>query len=184
MGYRVMPIDPAIATLATVALGVIFAASGAMKLADLELFEGAVANYRLLPHWMEKPFAMTLPVVECAAAAGLLIPATRAPAALASLALLAMFTGAVAINLARGRTNIDCGCFGPALRQELSAWMLPRNAMLAALGAAALMPAPARPLLWLDWVTIALGAAMVIVLYLSANYAIGNEPRTRALEAL
>jgi uncharacterized membrane protein YphA (DoxX/SURF4 family) len=179
-----MAIDPAIATLATIALAVIFAASGAMKLADLELFEGAVANYRLLPHWTEKPFAMILPLVECVCAIGVLIPSTRVRAALAILALLAMFTGAVAINLARGRTNIDCGCFGPALRQELSAWMLLRNAMLAALGAAVLMPAGARPLLWLDWVTIAFGAAMVIVLYLSANYAIGNAPRTRALEAL
>jgi uncharacterized membrane protein YphA (DoxX/SURF4 family) len=179
-----MTIDPAIANLASVALATIFAASGAMKLADLDLFESAIANYRLAPRMLEKPIAIVLPVLECSCAAAVLIPFTRGAAALGMLVLLATFTGAIAINLARGRTNIDCGCFGPALRQELSAWMLARNSVLAALALAAIVPAAARGVLWLDWVTIALGAAAVVVLYFSANFAMANAPMTRALEAL
>jgi len=35
--------------------------------------------------------------------------------------LLALYTLAVVVNLARGRREIDCGCFGPAARQPLSA---------------------------------------------------------------
>jgi uncharacterized membrane protein YphA (DoxX/SURF4 family) len=183
-GEAAMTIDPVIASLAGAALAVIFAASGAMKLADLDLFEGAVANYRLLPRVMEKPAAFLIPILECACAAAVLVPITRGVAALGILALLALFTGAVAINLARGRVDIDCGCFGPALRQELSAWMLVRNAALAAIAAFALMPAESRGMVWLDWVTIAMGGAALVVLYFSANYAMANAPMTRALEAL
>jgi uncharacterized membrane protein YphA (DoxX/SURF4 family) len=179
-----MTIDPAIADLAGMALAAIFAASGAMKLADLDLFESALANYRLVPRMVEKPIAILMPILECACAAAVLLPVTRRAGAVGILALLGVFTGAIAINLARGRTDIDCGCFGPALRQELSAWMLLRNAALAGLAVAALMPAAARSIVWLDWFTIALGAAAVVVLYFGANYAIGNAPRTRALEAL
>src|SRR5690348_3458432 len=117
-------IDPAFVDLLALALGAIFATSGAMKFGDLDLFESAVANYRLLPELLVKPFAWTLPFVECACAAGMLLPATR-PAAAAMLAvLLAIFSAAIAINLVRGRRDIDCGCFGPTLRQELSGWLL------------------------------------------------------------
>jgi len=35
-----------------------------------------------------------------------------------------------------------------------------------------------------DFVTIACGAVTLMILYFSANYAIANAPRTRALEML
>ncbi len=177
-------IDPAINGMAATALALIFGASGAVKLRDLELFEGAVANYQLLPVWLERPFARLIPVAEFSAAAALLFPATRSAAALALVVLLAMFTGAVAINLLRGRTNIDCGCFGPLLRQELSGWLLLRNASLMGLAAILMLPRTVRATQLIDAVTVGLGAATVVVLYLSANFAIGNAPKTRALETL
>ena len=133
-------IDPAIRGLCAFSLALIFGASGVMKLRDLEMFEGSLANYQLAPSWMEKPLAYLLPIVECAAAAGLLMASTRAMAASMLLALLTIFTGAIAINLARGRTNIDCGCFGPALRQELSGWLLLRNLFLMILAAIVILP--------------------------------------------
>jgi Methylamine utilisation protein MauE len=177
-------IDPAIGGLLAIALAAIFGVSSALKLRDVELFAASVANYRLLPGWFERPFAYSLPIVEGIAAAGLLFSATRTVAASALTVLLCIFTGAIAINLMRGRTNIDCGCFGPALRQELSGWLLLRNLFLMALAATAAMPAGTRPIQWLDAVTIGLGAAILAVLYMSANYAIGNLPATRALKML
>ncbi|HEY6394566.1 MAG TPA: MauE/DoxX family redox-associated membrane protein [Candidatus Binataceae bacterium] len=181
---RMLAIDPAIQYLLAIALAAIFGASGAMKLADVEMFESSVANYLLLPLWMEKPFAWTVPLAECACAAGLLSAATRALAAMGLLLLLGMFSGAIAINLLRGRTNIDCGCFGPALRQGLSARLLVRNVLLMIVAGLVEAPAIARPLEWIDFVTIAMGAATLVVLYASANYAIGNAPRTRVLEMI
>jgi Methylamine utilisation protein MauE len=124
------------------------------------------------------------PVLECAAALGLLLSPLRAPAALVLIALLGLFTGAIVINLVRGRTDIDCGCFGPALRQRLSWWLLPRNGALFGLLAIALMPAGGRPMNFLDLTTAALAAATMVVLYTAANYLIANAPGLRALGAL
>ena len=177
-------IDPAIRGLCTFSLALIFGASGVMKLRDLEMFEGSVANYQLAPSRMEKPLAYLLPIVECVAAAGLLMASTRAMAASMLLALLTIFTGAIAINLARGRTNIDCGCFGPALRQKLSGWLLLRNLFLMILVAVVILPENDRAIESLDVVTIVLGATTLVLLYASANFAIGNEPKTRALEMM
>ena len=177
-------IDPAIRGLCAFSLALIFGASGAMKLRDLEMFEGSLANYQLAPAWLEKPLAYLLPIIECAAAAGLLMTSTRALAGATLLALLTIFTGAIAINLARGRTNIDCGCFGPALRQELSGWLPLRNLFLMILAAVVILPERGRATESLDVVTIVLGAITLVVLYASANFAIGNAPKTRALEMM
>jgi hypothetical protein len=177
-------IDPAIGGLCAFSLALIFGASGVMKLRDLEMFEGSLANYQLAPQWMEKSLAYVLPIIECAAAVGLLTTSTRAAAGPSLLALLTIFTVAIAINLARGRTNIDCGCFGPALRQELSGWLLVRNLSLVALAVMAMLPANGRAIESLDAVTMFLGAMTLVTVYASANFAIGNAPRTQALEMM
>jgi hypothetical protein len=177
-------IDPAIRDLCATALAMIFGASGAMKLRDVEMFEGSLANYQLVPEWMGPPLACAIPLLECAGAIGLIIPSARMVAVLLLLALLVTFTGAITINLARGRRNIDCGCFGPTLRQELSGWLLLRNAFLMLVATGTLLPASARMLEPLDVATIALGAMVLVTLYASANFAIANAPKLRALEAM
>ncbi len=177
-------LDPAIQYLLAIALAAIFGASAAAKFADLDLFEGAVANYRLMPEWLERPVAWTVPVCESACAAGLLFAATRVDAAAGLITLLGVFSGAIALNLARGRRDIDCGCFGPALRQELGGSLLARNLGLMVAAFLLELPVAPRTLEPVDFVTIACGAVTLMILYLSANYAIANAPRTRALETL
>lgn len=177
-------IDPVLGWMAAAAAAAIFVASGALKFYDLEAFRGAVTNYRLIPEWLATPFAWTAPVVESAAALGLLLSPIRASAALVLIVLLGVFTGAIAINLARGRTDIDCGCFGPALRQRLSWWLLLRNGALFALLAIALLPMGPRPMEFLDLATVVMAGATVVVLYTAANYLIANAPGLRALGAL
>jgi hypothetical protein len=177
-------IDPVLSDVLALWLAAVFAGSAVMKFLDLETFRASVANYRLLPRWMEKPFASGVPLAEAAVALGLPFAAYRARAAAGLVALLAIFSAAIAINLARGRRDIDCGCFGAALRQELSGWLLARNFLLAGAAAAASLPFFERTLEPLDWATIALGGATLAVLYVAANVAIINAPRTRALEIL
>ncbi len=177
-------IDPAISGLCALSLTLIFGASGIIKLRDIETFEGSVANYQLTPTSMEKPLAYLIPIAECGSAAGLLLTSTRALAASMLLVLLTMFSVAIAINLARGRTNIDCGCFGPALRQELSGWLLIRNLFLMILTAVVIFPTSGRAIESIDVVTIVLGALTLVTLYASANFAIGNAPKIRALETM
>jgi hypothetical protein len=174
-------IDPVLRDLIAFSLAAIFGASAAMKFTDLAMFESSLANYRLLPRALERPFACLAPIGEGGCAIGILFAATRAAAAAGLLILLAIFTGAIAINLVRGRTNIDCGCFGPMLRQPLSAWLILRNFALVALAAALLIPAGVRALTVLDFITIAFGAATAVALYTAANVALGNAPVTRML---
>jgi hypothetical protein len=177
-------IDPAIGGLCALSLALIFGASGFIKLRDIETFEGSLANYQLAPTSMEKLLAYLLPMLECTAAVGLLLASTRAEAASMVLALLVVFTGAIGINLARGRTDIDCGCFGPALRQELSGWLLLRNVFLMILATMVILPTSGRAIESIDLVTIVLGALTLVILYASANIAIGNAPKIRALETM
>jgi len=176
-------VDPAVGHLLGFFLAAIFAWSGAMKLADLARFEDAIAQYRLLPRRLAKPLALAVPVCESAGAAGLLFPATQGRAVLGLMGLLCVFSGAIAINLIRGRTEVDCGCFGPALRQQLSPWLLARNAVLIAIVAVEAFPVGARPLVWADAVTSGLGAGVLVLLYFSANHVIATAPQTRALGA-
>jgi uncharacterized membrane protein YphA (DoxX/SURF4 family) len=174
-------IDPALRALIALSLAAIFGVSAAAKFADLDIFESSLANYRLAPRALERPLAYLVPIGEGACAIALVFAATRPAAAVGLVILLAAFTAAIAINLARGRINIDCGCFGPMLRQPLSAWLMLRNLVLAAFAAALLLPAGGRALVQLDYATIAFGAATLLVLYAAANYALSNAPVTRML---
>ena len=65
-------------------------------------------------------------------------------AAFASAALFAAYTGAIAINLQRGRIHIDCGCGMARLAgrdQQLSWGLVVRNTLLMAAALVATMPA-------------------------------------------
>ena len=176
-------IDPAVTWIAALAASLIFAASAAMKLRNLELFESAVINYRIVPEALARPLAWLIPLGELAGALALLWPAWRAAGAVLILALLAVFTAGIAINLMRGRFDVDCGCFGPALRQTLSWWLVARNGALAAMVALILLPPTGRAFTWLDGFTIAMAVLAVLTLYASINYAFANQPRLRELGA-
>ncbi len=183
MGYYSADVlDPAIQHLLAISLAAIFAGSAAAKLYDLDVFEGAVADYRIVPRWLERPVALAVPVCESICAAGILFSATRAAAAAALALLLMAFSAAIAINLARGRREIDCGCFGPALRQQLGPPLLVRNLALIIAALSLEARSAARTLESLDFATIGCGAAVLVMVYLGVNYAIANAPVTRALK--
>jgi hypothetical protein len=111
----------------------------------------------------------------------LAVAATRGAAALVLLCLIVVFTGAIALNLARGRRDLDCGCFGPLLRQPLSGWLIARNGLLALLVLAAFTPVGGRPLASLDYLTIVAAAAALVILYGAANYLLATAPKVATL---
>ncbi len=93
-------------------LGGLYAVTGALKLRDPTAFATEIHNYQLFPA-LAPLLAASLPAVELALAAALLFgprPWARA-GGLASAAVMAVFTIAVASVVARG-INISCGCFG------------------------------------------------------------------------
>lgn len=177
-------VDPVLQWMGAVAAAAIFAASAVLKAYDLPAFRVATANYRILPRLLEAPFAWAVPPIEGGAALGLLVPGYRTFMAIALILLLATFTAAIAINLVRGRIDIDCGCFGPLLQQRLSWWLLVRNGALFALLGVVLIPSSRRTMAWFDDVTASFAATTLVMLYASANYLIANATRIRDLRAI
>lgn len=90
----------------------VFIYAGAMKMHDPHGFAENVASFHLLSEGLVTPVTLTLPPLEILAAllalsAGL----WRRAGAFCLLALLIVFTAALASALARG-LQVDCGCFG------------------------------------------------------------------------
>lgn len=166
----------------------VFAVACAHKLSSIDAFENVVTDYALMPAALAPLASRLLILCEMAVVAGL-AGALRVPmtAALAML-LLAAYAAAMAINLARGRRDIDCGCFGPAGNGEnshsLSGWLLLRNLVLIALTALLLLPVADRTLMWLDLFSIAAATAAGFAAWSAADQLMANAPRlqTRPLQ--
>jgi hypothetical protein len=176
--------DPALSWTLALALSIILVSSAAMKFADIAEFAAALENYGIVPQPLITAVGCTIPVLEAAAALALLANRTRLAGALLVAALVTVFTAAIAINLARGRRQIDCGCFGAALRQTLSGWLIARNLILIVAAAVVVVPANSRTLGAVDIVTVTCGALTLVLLYVSMNYLLANAPWIRKLERI
>ena len=165
----------------------IFLFAAAHKLRNYLAFRGILGQYRLLPEPLVPAAASAVIAAEVAAGLALLVLApvgliSRAAAAFMAALLLCVYTGAIAVNLVRGRTTIDCGCGGEPT--PLSGWLVARNGFLlllawtAATAAAAEAPATqATPGLYL------LAAAPTVFLwcaYAIANQLLANRPKAWA----
>lgn len=147
-------LDPALALAFKLFLAGLFLASGAAKLARPARFRQALADYRLLPAPLLWPVALAVALVEVGAAGALFsVPPVAGLAALALAGLCLLYAAGIGINLARGRTSIDCGCLGSS-GQGIGMSLVVRNLLLAAAALALLAGAGYRPLVWLDGLTI------------------------------
>ena len=174
-----LTIDPAFSLAWRLSLALLLAAAATQKLRDLGAFREALAAYRLVPERASGVAAAALVAAEIESACALvLFPEFGG---LAAAALLALYSLAIGVNLARGRREIDCGCFGPALRQPLSLALVARNAVLIALAGACALPVVPRALGPLDAFTIAAGVALGALVHGAVNGLIANAPRLRAL---
>lgn len=172
-------LDPVVGHVIAASLALLFAAAAIHKLRDLRSFGDAVAAYELVPGRLAPAVAALLTGVEVAGAGGVLFAATR-PFALATLVcLLLLYAMAMGVALARGRRDLDCGCFGPARRRPVGVGLVARNLALAALGALALLPSSPRALVALDAVTGVAGVASALLLLAAIDQALANAPALR-----
>jgi hypothetical protein len=169
-------LDPALEGVLRGGLALLFAAAALHKLRAPREFAAALAGYRLLPAALVPAAASALAGAEVVLAGSLLARAFEPAAPLAAAGLLALYSCAIAANLARGRTEIDCGCLGPAGRQPLSAWLLVRNALLVAACLALVAPPAARALVWVDAVSVAGGVAVLALLWNAAHRLAAHRP--------
>lgn len=162
-----------------VGVGLIFAGAATGKLRHRALFPGVVANYRLLPRGLVAPVAMILPWAELGLGLALLslgvsgmagpaLPLALPLASTSAIGLLLVFAWAMAINIARGRSHIDCGCGHSALRQPLGKPLVLRNILLALLLVPAILPVSTslHAVPGAGWVALGGGLALFLLFHL------------------
>jgi peroxiredoxin/uncharacterized membrane protein YphA (DoxX/SURF4 family) len=154
------------ALVARVLLAAVLAVAGVAKLRDRASTRAALRGFGL-PGGLVPAGALVLPVAELLVAAGLLAPPTAFAATIVAGALLVMFTLAVAMAIARGRT-VRCACFGASGAAPVGARTLVRNAALLGVAAVALAGGsaqdPVRLSSGLDPAgRVALGAGIVVL---------------------
>lgn len=175
-------VDPGVGYTAVLAFVLLFAHAALDKWRRLAEFGAVLANYRLFPAAAATALAALVPGLESLLALLLLPAVTRPWAAAGGATLLLAYAAAIGINLRRGRRDLDCGCAGPAERRPIAPWMVGRNILLAAALAVAGLPWSARPLAWIDFLTIGGGLAVLVLVYLSLDRLFGQVmPRTAAL---
>lgn len=173
-------LDPVVTRAVGAMLSIVLLSGALQKLRDPVVFAAAVDNYRLLPEALVSVTARALPVVELAAGGLLLFPETCLWGGALALLLLVVVSTAVAINLGRGHTAIDCGCGGLS-SQPLSWALVGRNAILIALVGVAVQESAGRSLVWADYFTVG-GAVLALVgLYVSVNQLMTNAPLALAV---
>jgi putative oxidoreductase len=91
-------------------LAAVFIYASLHKIAHPGAFALDVASYEILPLWLVNITAITMPWVEIAAGALLLLGLRARAAALVCTGLMVIFMIALASALARG-LDLSCGCF-------------------------------------------------------------------------
>lgn len=97
-------------TIGAWALALIFAFSGIEKMRDLSAFSRIVADYQIAPAAVSSVLAIGIVGAELSGALLSVVPITRVIGVAIIACLLAIFFIAVSVNLARGRSDISCGC--------------------------------------------------------------------------
>jgi hypothetical protein len=168
--------DPVVDRTLGTALTLLFLVAAAHKLRAPAAFRTQLADYRLVPGRATTAAAAAVVAGELTTGFAFLAAPLRLAAAGAALVLLCAYSFAIALNLVRGRRDIDCGCSGPAFRQPLTPWLLARNAVLAGIAAARFVPVRDRTLIWVDSVSVLGGVAVLAALYSASNRMLANAP--------
>lgn len=168
--------DPVLGHAAAAFLAIVLLSGAWAKLRDIALLRAAMDNYQLVPDAWLPVVAWLLPLTEALAALALLPTAWRPLGAALAAGVLLVVSGAVVINLRRGRQRIDCGC-GGSEHQPLSWGLVARNAVLIALCGLAALPLAERGTVWLDLMASTLATLFALGLYALVNQLLANHPR-------
>lgn len=181
MGSAAIVSHPILVVVAAGLLVCVFLRGAAHKFFDFGWFVHTLAEYRLIPARFVSPVAAVLALVETGVAIGLVAPQSRGAAAMAGGALLLAYAAAIAVNLLRGRSRIECGCGGAG--EGLSWSLVVRNGALAGLALVAAqtpIPAPFGPF---EWITAAAAIASLWLLLVSVEKLAGNLSYLTAADA-
>ncbi len=174
-------LDPVAARVCRLLLTFVFAQAVLHKLRAPSRFLGVLREYRIVPLPLLWPAAGLIVAVELATALGMLLPEVARLACASAGGLLGAYAFAIALNLARGRAQIDCGCTWGAGEQRLSGWLIVRNALLLVAALIGLVAQSERALSAVDLLTILFASSGLALLYLGFGALIANQPAVAAL---
>ncbi len=178
---RQTEVDAVFIQVAALLLSWLFLSTAWHKLSRPGLFKGVIDSYRLLPFPAHLLHSVVLGIVEAAVGLGLLLALTRPWAGILSMALLAVYAAAIAINLLRGNSDLDCGCSGPFGSQPISWYLVGRNFVLIAIAGMTLFSPSLRTLNWLDWTTTGFAALLAVLAYHGAEVLVENQGKLNTL---
>lgn len=113
-----------------IVVGLIFAQAAIGKIRRWHEFKGMLGAYELLPSFAVPMAAIAIVPLELVTGLALIGAWKVALFSIVAAALFVIFAVAMAVNLARGRTSIDCGCF-QSMRQPLEWRLVVRNVLCA-----------------------------------------------------
>jgi hypothetical protein len=178
-------LDPVILMVCIATNAIVTLASAVPKWRDPERFRSSLAAFALLPSFAVKPLGLTLPLIEAASAIALLFPATHEAAATVLIALFCVFALALAINVARGHVDIDCGCagfiVGDAKEARIGWWHVGRATLLVMLAALTLLPQAPRALVWFDYVSAGACTLVAVAAWFTLDVLLVNLPKLDSL---
>lgn len=139
--------------------------AGAGKLRDLEAHSRVVRGYKVLPDQLADRVGKVLPFAEILFGLCLLFGIGSPWVAWGVAGLFAMYGAGLTINLSKGRTELECGCFAFSGDERENApkisWLHALRAGAFSLAAIAVIFLPVAPSVWTT--VAAAGIAVVIV---------------------
>lgn len=174
-------IDPVIDISIRFALALLFAGAAWHKASDVHRFEAVVRDYHLLPASWVSAVSRLLPLSEIVLALGLAYGPTAPVAACGASAVLLGYAAAIGLNIARGRRDIDCGCFASSSQAPLGLGLVARNLGLAGASLLTLIPERERPLVWIDWLTVSMALIVLSLLWLASQRLAQTVPALKRL---
>lgn len=174
-------LDPLLVTVAAGFTALLLLRAVFHKVTDFTAFAGTLSDYRIVPSALVAPAAALLAAIEIVLAAGLLWNDTRPIAAVLAASLLAIYAAAMAYPLAQGRSEISCGCGGPA--EHLSPALLWRNGVLIVVALAAAAQITERPTGWLDYLSIPFTVVVMWLILETLEQALQNHAYIAALNS-
>jgi uncharacterized membrane protein YphA (DoxX/SURF4 family) len=179
-----MTLDPVLSWSLRLALALLFSAAAWHKLADPRRFAATMRAYDLVPEAWALPLGWLFVLVEGTVAVGLVSPPAYQTAAVAAATVLSIYTAAISLNLARGRREIDCGCFASTAKVPLGPGLVLRNLALIAAAVALLLPVRVRAWAWVDGVTVMSAVLAASLLWAAGQRLAQTGPRLRRLGGL
>ena len=183
-------LDPLILRIISVGFALLFIFAAAHKFNNKLQFLGILEAYQILPGTMPGLAVNVIPALELmlglawALTALLFIQITLLP--LISAMLLSTYAMAIAINLFRGRSYIDCGCGFSSLAgsarsesnsggiQQLSKALVLRNCVLGVVALIAAASPSSRDLGFMDFLSLVTASFTLVLLYGAFNQLLVN----------